>query len=339
MGSTVTKNNKLAGWIDDFVNAFANKESNERTAEININDLPKVVWNDETFYVFFEKEGASIINGFKNTVTTLPNIKTMEEVNKELNGKQIVSEFDGEAIEINAEIENEINKALASTILADEADDEKAENYVNSDQNADTNQPVVTTPAAPAASAAPGESNPVQASTHMAQGLEAYTTTLIQPDYIAKSAELMNDKLAEFETKISEMLDKKISSVIEQIYARINPGNIYDLETDIQQQEIDKFTEEAVGTENQILMENEIDRTTPEGKYTVIDINDENVENANGEVELPEDEVEIFKEGSCPVCGSQLAKTGVNDNFINIKCDGCDVEYKVNTDNEKIYLK
>jgi hypothetical protein len=378
MGNTITKNNKLAGWIDDFVNAFAGKESIEKTAEININDLPKVVWNDETFFVFFDIEGASIINSFKNTVTTLPNVKTMEEVNKELNGKQIVSEFDGESIEINAEIENEINKALANTILADANDDAKAQEYINNDPNSNSNEqrqenqvPAVSNPAVPEIPGVPvipqpGDTTEAQIQTKILNDvlalikeqsldlkpIEGLTATLIQSDNMEKNAELIDAKFAAFESKISEMLDNKISSIVEQLYARTNPGNVYDLGNDIQQQEINKFTQEAAETENKITTENNIDRTTPEGKYKVdnivveIELNNvsenesnelDNVEDI--EIELPEEEQEMFKEGNCPFCMSRLAKTDIKNNFVNIECSGCDVKYKINTDTERIYIK
>ena len=57
------------------------------------------------------------------------------------------------------------------------------------------------------------------------------------------------------------------------------------------------------------------------------------------EVELPEEEIGTFKQGVCPFCNSQLAKNGIDGNYINIICEDCGAEYKINADNEKVYLK
>jgi hypothetical protein len=52
--STVSNNNILAQWLDDFVQVMNKKEMNKK-GEININDLPKLVWKGETFHVLFDK--------------------------------------------------------------------------------------------------------------------------------------------------------------------------------------------------------------------------------------------------------------------------------------------
>lgn len=383
--SSVTKNNKkLAGWIDEFVSSFATKkevvsgenDNNEKIAEININDLPKVVWNDETYHVLIDENGASIINGFGNTATTIPGVKTIEEVNDALNAKQIVSENANESLEIDAEMEREIEKALAytqeNTVTADNTnpdagvnpnagentDEQKAEQYVNNDPNANTNS------SADSSSNGTTEdtTNTTQASI-INQGIESVMlegTSLLQSvDYTEKTAELLDSKFAELEDKINNLLNTKLAEMVEQFYARTNPGDVYDQGTEIQNQEIAKFTQEADETVKQIAEENSVDRTVPEGKYMVkkvvvveetpveteIPVSEETVvtpeANDADEIELPEEEEDTFKQGSCPCCNSKLAKNGINKNFLNIVCSNtdCNVEYKVNLDNEKIYLK
>jgi hypothetical protein len=388
--SSVTKNNKkLAGWIDDFVNSFATTkkavseedDDNTKTAEININDLPKVTWNDETYYVSIDNEGASVINGFGNVATTIPNVKTIEEVNDALNAKQIVvSNVDNSPLEIDAEMEKEIEKALAyteetivtaedTTQTDDQSDEQKAENYVNNDPNSSSAESTPSTDATTNTTDNTTDSTTTQAfvepikETVIAEAREGWmegTALLRAVDYTEKTAELIDEKFAEFEENINNKLNEMFTNAIEQFYARMNPGDIYDQGTEIQEQEIAKFNQEAEETVNQINQENAIDRTTPEGKYTVqkvVVIDESPVETEvpteveetpevedlkeTDEVELPEEEEEIFKQGSCPCCSSKLAKNGVNKNYLNIVCSNkeCNVEYKVNLDNEKIYLK
>lgn len=104
--SQVPGRGKVAKWLEDFVNTMSGKKDDEsvvdeniKTADINVQDLPKVVWNDETFYVLFdnEKGTAKLYNRFSNEVTTIENVNSIEEVDKHLNSKQVVtSESDNE---------------------------------------------------------------------------------------------------------------------------------------------------------------------------------------------------------------------------------------------------
>lgn len=235
-------NNKFAGWIEDFLTSFAKttEAAKETVAEININDLDKVVWNDETFYVYFDEIGASVINVFGNIVTTLDGVTTLDDVNKQLNSKQIVSSVD-ETLVVDAEMENEIEQALSS--IADVNDDQAAQEYVesyNEQSNEDNNT----------------EFNEVQAT--------------LKPFNISeeKTAELIGEKLAEMEERLINTFEEKMNAMMEQMYARMNPGNVYDMGEQVQREEVLKFTDEAAETEQQIAQENAIDRTTVDNRYS-----------------------------------------------------------------------
>ena len=117
----------MAKWIEDFVVGLNKKAENEqidtnttptetqtveqttpcdpsadpstaeyfngnKIASINVNDLPKVVWNDETFYVLFNEDNgsATILNKFTNVVTTV-RASNIEEVDEALNSLQVVT--------------------------------------------------------------------------------------------------------------------------------------------------------------------------------------------------------------------------------------------------------
>lgn len=123
--SQIPNRGKVAKWLDDFIVSISgNKDevNTVKTADINVFDLPKVVWNDETFYVLFdnEKGTAKLYNRFSNEVQTLQNVQSIEDVDKTLNSKQVVvtSEFDTElekVIEADNLITSEQNDTMTNT--------------------------------------------------------------------------------------------------------------------------------------------------------------------------------------------------------------------------------
>jgi hypothetical protein len=67
-------------------------EEDNIEAEINVNDLPTVIWNDEEYRVLFDdaKGTAEVLNDYGNHVITL-NATTIDEVNKQLGDSTIVA--------------------------------------------------------------------------------------------------------------------------------------------------------------------------------------------------------------------------------------------------------
>lgn len=92
---------KMSNWIDDFTKSLKLKKignneeqitaEEEKLAEINVNDLPSIMWNDEEYRVLFNEDGtAEVLNNFGNHILTL-DATTIDEVNAQLGDKQIVS--------------------------------------------------------------------------------------------------------------------------------------------------------------------------------------------------------------------------------------------------------
>ena len=91
---------KMSNWIDDFTKSLKLKKignneeqitAEEKLAEINVNDLPSIMWNDEEYRVLFNEDGtAEVLNNFGNHILTL-DATTIDEVNAQLGDKQIVS--------------------------------------------------------------------------------------------------------------------------------------------------------------------------------------------------------------------------------------------------------
>lgn len=69
------------------------KLGKKKTAEINVGDLPKIIWHEEEYRVLFSKDGeAEILNNFGNHVWTLHDTYTIKQVNAQLADKEIVPE-------------------------------------------------------------------------------------------------------------------------------------------------------------------------------------------------------------------------------------------------------
>lgn len=82
------------------------------TAEINVKDLPSIIWNDEEYRVLFNDDGtAEILNNFGNHITTL-DATTIDEVNEQLGDQQIVAIKD--KIKELKKLANEISEDLLS---------------------------------------------------------------------------------------------------------------------------------------------------------------------------------------------------------------------------------
>lgn len=146
----------FASWIEDFIIGLSAKEASteqpqsevqedekeEVLAEINVNDLDKVVWKDETFSVHFDPKGASLINEFGNVVRTLQDAATIEDVDKQLNGSEIVtSSIEEEPAE--DDLEEELNKLATSLEDSTEEPIETEEVTASEDEDEDLNNEVV----------------------------------------------------------------------------------------------------------------------------------------------------------------------------------------------------
>ena len=112
-------NREFPSWLTPFFNTFGKLQ---KEADTNVKDLPKIVWNGETFFVSFnqENDSAEIINGFGVVVTTIKNVKTLDDVDYHLNRSQIVASFENSLEDVSEEnlekedlIESELSKVLS----------------------------------------------------------------------------------------------------------------------------------------------------------------------------------------------------------------------------------
>ena len=163
---------KIPDWAQSFLSTFLSTQKMEREATTNVKALPKVVWNDNTFYVALDAEegNADILNEYGNVITALKNVTSIDDVEQQLN-KHIVAEVsdsiktaDHKTKSTVTKLDDELSK-VADAInisfdtskdnivkLADAATDAAA-TFTDSTNNMAANTGVTTAPTTPDTSA------------------------------------------------------------------------------------------------------------------------------------------------------------------------------------------
>ena len=383
--SQVPGRGKVAKWLEDFVNTMSGKKDDEsvvdeniKTADINVQDLPKVVWNDETFYVLFdnEKGTAKLYNRFSNEVTTIENVNSIEEVDKHLNSKQVVT----------SESDDELEKVTEADMNDGNPDPLQNPAYPNADPIDPNQQPTQD----------PNNPNPNIDTTQ-----QPTITALDISEDIEKVGEKLDymKRIADLEEQVKGLVNT-IEELKGQFYARQDPGPIYDSNT--MAEEVKHIEETSKATADQIAQDNATDITTMNGRVSLVDrlrqdlkpiieideeapeaeevveteksvetdievdnkvepkieevteepvIEDITTEDEEEDEEKEEDtkkgiinlsikDSKIFKKAICPCCGDDgLTKAAQIGSYVGVYCKGCTAEYAVNVDTEDIFIK
>lgn len=377
---SVTSNSRgFASWIEDFIAGLAAKEAKakqaesvandvednnkeqEVVAEINLNDLDKVVWKEETFRVHFDDKGANVINEFGNVVTTIPGAKTIEEVDKKLNGGEIVaSNEDCDADKVKEEIDK-LAASLAEETKAEEKEEVKEDDKEEVDEK---------------------EEKEVEDKKDSKKKDEDEVKTASEEDEEDPVIAAIVSGFEELEAKVAAL--QKRLAIVEQQYAR-NP-KLEDVSDKSPEEEVKHFTETADETAKEIEHEHQIDLTSPagrvelsthnQGKSEVEQIVTEDTTTSNFEAHVDEtpkaeekeacneDEEEntkvaeveesneeddslvveklsgvaekIFKKGICPETGEELIRSRTVGNFVGVYSKA-GTEYAVDLNTGAIY--
>lgn len=299
----IQKTKELPQWIDSFINAFSNSSQHQREleheAEINVKSLPKVVWNDDTFYVSLDKETAcaDIFNTYGNVATTLKNVSSIEDVEKSLNKKVIAASNDQDTLikdsinvhpineqyteKKNVTLDDELPKIAeqlglqaAASIQDIEATAIQTLRDDNSSNNLSDNNALM---------------NSNSTDKYAAHVLSAKLTQ------VTKHAEHIQEELNTYKKKFTKLANSlnKLSNIVnnlaDQMYAHTNPGNVYDIGAAAT--EIQHFNNTAQNTAKEILIEHSVDLTQPQGRTSLQDriLNDIN------NIQLPMDFVKEVK--------------------------------------------
>lgn len=370
----VTKSAGFAGWLDDFIKGLAPKNKNimadnnevedekVTVAEINVQDLQKVIWNDETFFVNFNPDGANVLNEFGNTVTAVAGAKTIEEVDEALNSQQVVAE---EAVEeglepVEAEVEstegNDFEEAL-NEVVAEIGGDVQDE--------VTTEQPQENDPVLEAIIAGFGELE-----SRMARFEEK--VALVEQMY-ARSPELQN---VDSQTQDEEV--KHFTDSADQSAAEVAKEHSVDISTPAGRVELSQQPDEVAQSVQEVSVqetpaqeapaqETEDVQDTDEAQDAPVQdtqevqqvqvqeteevqepvqdkVQDDSKEESEDSEEEPKVEKlsgvaeKIFQSGVCPVTGEELVKSSkVTGNFLGIYSPKGNTEYAVNLENGEIF--
>ena len=339
---TVSDRN-IPQWLESFISTMSGNK-HEVVATINLNDLPKIVWKEETFHIFFDKEtnSAQILNQFSIPVVTLENVTTLEDVDKQLNGKEIVvSEEDGDTMQKESKEDILEEDILEEDNLEDTEQMEKESNLDNEFQ---------------------------EELTKISEELN--TTDDSDVEDISQNDDLDNDEFSKLQNTVNELV-KTVKTLSEQIYARQDPGDIYD--TNSKELEQDHIEETKNLSEQQIEKEHNVDISTPAGRVELVNNNNDNdnnivvveLENIDAEEisdtnvipeidvkndtdelstenieKLSEKDSKIFKKAICINCGGEdLTKEKESNSSVEVGCGDCNTKYMVDTNTENIYKK
>lgn len=324
----------------------ANPNSQAPGTEININDLETITWNDETYKVLFDKENnsAAIINGFGNVVTTLPNTMTIDEVNKQLNARQIVvsslnkqaEEMQDEISKAFAHIEDEDGNTVSTVeITYDEPDiDEMEEDDTDKVVNSEKIASLVET----------------KVQEYINDNIdEILLNSKIQQYINDRVSKMVTAKLeAEKLRKIAEAAEEELLDEDEDFEEADDLDNIEKPEDDIVEEEVeeepldeDKEEDHADEEQEDKLMIEDM-RSCPV-QYEECDVHVDAVPATDGSfdysnpVELMGKWREIFKEGTCPDCSCGLEKCTDCEDKVEIQCSACKSKFYVDKNSEKIY--
>lgn len=325
----------------------ANPNSQAPGTEININDLETITWNDETYKVLFDKENnsAAIINGFGNVVTTLPNTMTIDEVNKQLNARQIVvsslnkqaEEMQDEISKAFAHIEDEDGNTVSTVEITydepdiDEMEEDDTDKVVNSEKIASLVETKV----------------------------QEYINNNIDEILLnSKIQQYINDKVSRMVTakleaeklrKIAEAAEEEeLLDEDEDFEEADDLDNIEKPEDDIAEEEVEEEPLDEDKEEDHVDEEQEDkpmieDMRSCPVQYEECDVHIDAVPATDGSfdysnpVELMGKWREIFKEGTCPDCSCGLEKCTDCEDKVEIQCSACKSKFYVDKNSEKIY--
>ena len=379
-------NSKPSKWLDDFLAVLSKKEEKDievectydqrknqdekvTIAEINVKDLPSLTWNDEKFYCLFNEDGtATIFNQFTNIVTTI-NAKTIEDVDKVLNSKQVISEKNNDELLITiSELRNELsslrneitalksqqmayNPILTEDNLADIIMQEEVKHFSESAQAVSEqidfeNSKDLTT--------MKGRNSLLTKALDIEKEFDNINEELVDEELV--NEELINEELVDEELVNEELINEELVNeelVNEELINEelvneelVNEELVNEELVDEELINEELVNEDLVNEENNLPKEFETPKTiidqkpftNKEDKNKIIDYNEEDTKKESI-IKLNSKEQKIFKHALCPMCGEDLIKCEIISNFQKVVCkNGCKTEYAVNLNNEEIWV-
>lgn len=315
----VKKYNEIPDWAYSFLSTCMPEM--EKEAAINVRTLPKVVWNDNTFYVALDSEegNADVLNEYGNVVTALKNVKSVEDVEKQLNRQIVanneassknaikqakVTKLDDELWKVaevmNIETNNgmqttdpSINKSVdtvtntpsdVSSNIADQQAEtaNNAVSNINLQTQANSNQlkQRLDKRLADAEKTLTANLNTLNNHTCQIQENNTYTKQLRKE--FQKELTKQKNTILNLQHTIKQ-LTATVKDLTDQIHAYRDPGNVFDL--NCADNEKQHYTNTATQSAKVINIEHGTDLTTPKGRISLKDRILQDI----GDIKMPEE--------------------------------------------------
>ena len=298
--------------------SFNGQQEENFNSEININDLDTITWQDNEYKVLFNENNntAKIINNFGNVVTVLENVSNLNDVNDELNAKEIVVNIannENKKMKKQSNFEDEIEDAF-KTLINDSCTNCDSENC---DCNCDCED----------CDCKNNESDEIEI--EIEDDSKLNIDSLIDSKIKRYIDELAN-KIDELEKLIKDKKDTKEELIVEsedpdEVFARLAEE---DDDSEIEEAD-DLDLDETINDEDNIDNDNTVDNNLYDVHPEKVDMSSEKYDYSNP-LEIIGKEKELFmEENECPECLSRKEFEIIDDDDNEIKaiCKKCNTLY------------
>ena len=306
---------------DSFDNQMDDTLSNGQqeenfNSEININDLDTITWQDNEYKVLFNENNntAKIINNFGNVVTVLENVSNLNDVNNELNAKEIVVNIannENKKMKKQSNFEDEIEDAF-KTLINDSCTNCDCDCDCEDCEDCDCKN---------------NESDEIEI--EIEDDSKLNIDSLIDSK-IKKYIDELANKIDELEKLIKDKKDTKEELIVEsedpdEVFARLAEE---DDDSEIEEAD-DLDLDETINDEDNIDIDNTVDNNLYDVHPEKVDMSSEKYDYSNP-LEIIGKEKELFmEENECPECLSRKEFEIIDDDDNEIKaiCKKCNTLY------------
>ena len=327
--------------LDSFDNQmddtpFNGQQEENFNSEININDLDTITWQDNEYKVLFNENNntAKIINNFGNVVTILENVSNLNDVNDELNAKEIVVNIannENKKMKKQSNFEDEIEDAF-KTLINDsctncDCEDCDCKNN-ESDEIGDAFETLIndscTNCDCEDCDCKNDESDEIEDDSKL--NIDSLIDSKIKR-YIDELA----NKIDELEKLIKDKKDTKEELIVEsedpdEVFARLAEEDDSEIE---EADDLDLDLDETINDEDNIDIDNTVDNNLYDVHPEKVDMSSEKYDYSNP-LEIIGKEKELFmEENECPECLSRKEFEIIDDDDNEIKaiCKKCNTLY------------
>ena len=327
--------------LDSFDNQmddtpFNGQQEENFNSEINIDDLDTITWQDNEYKVLFNENNntAKIINNFGNVVTILENVSNLNDVNDELNAKEIVVNIannENKKMKKQSNFEDEIEDAF-KTLINDSCTNCDYEDCDCKNNESDEIEDAFETLINDSCTNYDCDCEDCDCKNNESDEIEDDSKLNIDSlidSKIKKYIDELANKIDELEKLIKDKKDTKEELIVEsedpdEVFARLAE------EDDSEIEEADDLDlDETINDEDNIDINNTVDNDLYDVHPEKVDMSSEKYDYSNP-LEIIGKEKELFmEENECPECLSRKEFEIIDDDDNEIKaiCKKCNTLY------------